>query len=370
MKQILMTIVCLFAMATAYADNRMEDRGVVYDVGLQFSQGFYSVQYFKPEQVNYDMGILAKVLRANTVRIEGEDLGRLASAARLAHNNRLKVFFNPWLMNADEESTVNYMTEAAKTAEQLRSEGVDIVFVAGCEYSIFSKGVFEGETLNDRIASMATLGKRVQENREDAPWTERMNSLNRILGRIVQQVRTCFKGQVTYSSGTWEQVDWSLFDIVGVDYYRDTQTDEAYAEGLRQYQSFGKPVYVMEVGCCAYEGAARKGSYGYAVLQGTTSDGQGIYENGVTPVRNEREQAEYLRQQIEIISKTGTQGMFVYVFSFPCAPYRESGFDNDMTAYSIVKSYPADDNRSMRVPSWTPKEAFFTVAGSYKQLEK
>lgn len=75
-----------------------------------------------------------------------------------------------------------------------------------------------------------------------------------------------YKGRVTYASGIWEDVDWSLFDIVGVDYYRDRQTAEDYVNGIQRYARHGKPVVVMEVGCCAYRGAARMGSAGHTVL--------------------------------------------------------------------------------------------------------
>ncbi|KAF2622482.1 hypothetical protein BU25DRAFT_452006 [Macroventuria anomochaeta] len=129
----------------------MKYRGVVYDVGLDFNDtGEFSVEPFNPALVGHDMRVIANNLHANAVRIEGEEIHRLVTAARLAHSVGLTVFFNPWKMNASIDKTRVYMGEAAQAAEQLRAEGVDIAFVAGCEYSIFSKGIFPGDNFKER----------------------------------------------------------------------------------------------------------------------------------------------------------------------------------------------------------------------------
>jgi len=353
-------------MTTASADTPMKVRGVVYDVGLQFNKGFYSVDTFDVERVRYDMGIISNILHANAVRIEGESIGRLTAAARVAREYGLRVFFNPWLMGGDAINTPSYMARAAKAAEQLRQEGMDIVFVAGCEYSVFCNGIFDGSSVMERVGSMVGL----MQSGDSVGMEAAMARLNATLADICKGVRARFKGLVTYASGTWEKVDWSLFDVVGVDYYRDAQTEEAYREGLRAYGKYGKPVYVMEVGCCAYEGAAARGGGGFAILQGTTPDGQSIYEGGITPKRSETEQADYIRQQTRIINSAGVDGMFVYVFSFPCSPYREDGLDSDMTAYGLVKHFPKGSARSRMIPAWAPKEAFYAVAESYMRLKE
>lgn len=351
------------------AGNSMKCRGIVYDVGLQFSPGFYSVDTFNEDQVRYDFSIISNVLGVNTIRIEGENISRLVAASKIAREYGLRVFFNPWLMGADENETVDYMGRAAKAAEELREEGVNLVFVAGCEYSLFSDGIFEGKTVNDRICSMIAMAKENVNNGNSVQMQERMTKLNGVLSNICKKVRSNFNGQVTYSSGIWEQVNWDLFDIVGVDLYRDTQADEQYLNQLKSYQAYNKPVYVMEVGCCAYKGAAVRGGGGFSILQGTTPDGKGIYENGIVPERSEKEQADYIHEQIKLISSSGIEGMFVYVFSFPCAPYRKNGFDNDMTSYSIVKTLPQSPARSRLLIPWTPKEAFYTIAMDYRSME-
>lgn len=345
-------------------------RGVVYDVGLQFTPGTYSVETYNADLVKYDMRAIATELHANTVRIEGEDLTRLVAAARVAHEAGLKVFFNPWKMGVDADETATYMEAAAVEAEKLRNEGLDIVFVSGCEYTLFNKGAFPGDTLNDRIAVLVSAATKSAETKQAAPeFVSASKYLNEVLGRVVKGVRSRFNGPVTYASGSWEGVDWGIFDIVGVDHYRNGEPEADYVAALDRYR-LGKPLIVMEVGSCAYEGAAARGAGGFMILQGTNPDGTLKYEGGKPPVRSESEQAGYVETQVRVLSRSKVDGVFIYVFAFPSYPYDEKGADMDMTSFALVKSYPKHDPRSKNVPSWERKEAFGRLARLYQQMDK
>ncbi|MBS2100933.1 hypothetical protein [Carboxylicivirga linearis] len=351
--------------------NNLKYRGVVYDVGLQFNPGSYSVETFNPDLVKYDMSIIANKLNANTVRVEGEDISRLVKATEIAHRAGLKVFFNPWKMGANAEETIAYMKDASIAAEKLRLKGIDLVFVAGCEYSLFSKGVFQGETLNDRLAYMIKAGTTPDYPQGKNPvFIAAYEKLNSILSDICKEVRSQFKGSVTYSSGTWENIDWDLFDIIGVDYYRNGESEEEYIAGLDRYKS-SKPLFVMEVGSCTYEGAAQRGGGGFMILQGMNPDGTGIYEGGKIPVRSEKEQADYIEHQINALQKADVDGVFIYVFAFPIMPFsEEKGKDMDMTSYSLVKSFSKQDSRSQKIPNWEPKEAYKRLSEVYSRMSK
>ena len=228
MKTNIITTCLLCAVLSANAGNTMSYRGIVYDVGLQFNEGQYSVETFNAEAVRYDMSVISNILRCNAVRIEGEDIGRLKQATLLAHETGMKVFFNPWLMGATADEVVTYMSEAATTAEELVRQGVDLTFVTGCEFSLFNKGIFEGNSINERLATM--MNSMTECNGDTLQMQQIKDEcdrkLNAVLTRIVSAVRTKYSGPIAYSSGTWEGVDWSLFDIIGVDYYRAKQTDQ------------------------------------------------------------------------------------------------------------------------------------------------
>ncbi|KAF4269495.1 hypothetical protein CNMCM8812_001499 [Aspergillus fumigatus] len=309
----------------------MKYRGVVYDVGLNFSGTGFSVEPFNPALVKYDMKTIADELYANAVRIEGEELSRLEIAARSAHSMGLKVFLNPWKMNATIEETRAYFEEAAIIAERLHNEGIDLVFIAGCEYTIFNKGVFPGDSFNDRVMF---LGRHFPSSHmiEDISQTLRDKSveLNKALRSFVEVIRSQFGGKTIIAE-----------------------------ERLRR-----------KVGCCAYEGAAERGDGGFALLKGTNPDGTGIFENDIVPTRSEKEQADYVGTQLELLNKAGVDAAFVFLFSFPCLPAGEGASDLDMMSFALVKTFPKKDSRSKEMPPWVPKESFHRVAEVFRSMEQ
>ena len=366
MKRMLLCIlVCLITTSAFCAEKLpLSMYGVVYDVGLMFGGKNLSVSNFRKEQVVYDMSIIKHVLNCNTVRIEGENLDRLSIATEEAHKQGLKVLFNPWKMEADSATTVDYMIRASKVAEKLRLKGADLIFVTGCEYTLFNRGVFPGDTFDKRIAWLMKLGSMPN------PMEEiQGKKLNLILQSMASQVRKNYHGKIVYSSGAWETVDWTNFDYVGVDYYHNNESDEQYIEGLNRYKSIGKPVIVMEMGCCAYQGAAERGGNGFSVFKGVDSKGNGIYEGGKKPVRDESVQADYISKNIDLLQKAGASGIMVYVFSYPIYPYSKTGVDYDMVAYSLVKSFPSTDARNKQIPSCEPKEAFYRVGEIFGKIK-
>ena len=355
--------------AVAERTGRMRFRGVVYDVGLRFVEGQpYSVEPFDPALVKYDIHAIAKDLHANAVRIEGEEIDRLVAATRVAHAQGLTVFFNPWKMEAAVDALPAYFATAARAAEQLREEGIDIVFVTGCETPIFNKGIFPGATLMDRIGWLSEQFTKSGGHTEGPPpgFADKWPILNRALAASVKAVRAEFKGLVTYAATGFEDVDWSLFDIVGVDYYRQGETAQKYVAGLDRFR-LNKPLVVMEVGSCAYTGAAARGAGGFMVLEGINPDGSGKFAGGVVPTRNEREQANYVGEVLELLDEGGVDGTFIYVFSFPSYRFGEGAKDLDMVSFSLVKTFAKDDPRARAMPPWAPKDSFFRIAEFYRR---
>lgn len=65
-------LLILMAMLVACGNiSAMKYRGIVYDVGLQYNPGEYSVDKFDANLVRYDMKIITDSLHCNAVRIEG-----------------------------------------------------------------------------------------------------------------------------------------------------------------------------------------------------------------------------------------------------------------------------------------------------------
>ncbi len=342
-------------------------RGVVYDVGLNFGP-VLSIETFDPVQVEYEIGAIRNSLKANAIRIEGELIDRLVSASRIAHRHGLTVFFNPWKWNADADELRPYYAEAAKEAEKLRKEGIDIIFVAGCEYPIFQKGLLAGDTVEARLVSIGALfadGPEKAREKMDVMW----GGLSDILQSFVDVIRPEFKGPVSYAALPFETIDWSMFDIVGIDHYRGAESAEAYVSKFNSYKAYNKPVICMEVGCCAYVGGAKAGGGGFMILEGINPDGSGKFKGGVVPTRSEREQADYIETQVKLLANNDAEGVFIFVFAAPFYPHGEGAKDLDLIAYSLVKTYPKDDPRSKAMPPWAPKESFHRVGSLFGQME-
>lgn len=197
----------------------MKYYGVVYDVGTRvLGTGPSSVEPFREDVARNDMRVIAEDLHANALRIEGEDLHRLAVTAKAAFEVGLTIFFSPWKMNVDLETSKVYIEEAAKFAQQLTDEGADVVFIANCEYSIFCDGVYPGTNIFERSAWAKThFGERLPLTPEgqSVALKEAHEKLNADLRVLVQALRNSFSGPVTYSSASFEDSTGLFFILLG-----------------------------------------------------------------------------------------------------------------------------------------------------------
>ncbi|WP_243450461.1 abortive infection protein [Desulfosporosinus sp. Sb-LF] len=342
----------------------MNRKGINYDIGT-FTRGKESSSrdIFDPVIVQREMEIIKNDLHCNAVRISGQDIARLTTAAEYALQQGLEVWFSPAFVDANEQETLTYFAECAKAAERLRSQSPRIIFVAGCEFTFFMKGLVEGNTAFDRIGTFMKPWRLLKSTILKGPFNKR---LNEFLAKATTVVRENFHGQLTYASGPWENVDWSLFDIVGIDYYCESHNKKSYQEKLRAYFKYSKPVVILEFGCCTYQGAEDRGGYGWAIVDRSKTPCQlkGEY------IRDESVQANYLLELLDIFKAENVEGAFVFTFVSPTYPYHENClYDLDMASYSVVKTYPDQKEKgaTYKWMSWEPKKAFTTLAEYYSR---
>jgi hypothetical protein len=182
-------------------------------------------------------------------------------------------------------------------------------------------------------------------------------------------VREEFHGKVTYASLHGETVDWSLFDIVSVDLYRDQSNRNYYGALIARYQAHGKPVALTEFGCCTYRGAEDAGGAGWNIADFESVPprlkGDYIYDQGL--------QAREVADQLRVIDETGVDAAFVFTFVQPPQVVsdeekqmiREIDFDFDIISYSLVKSLLDRHGTTYPDMAWEPKESFQAVAEHY-----
>jgi hypothetical protein len=344
----------------------MRLKGVVYDVGR--AMGPLSVNWrpdYTPALLRRELDIIASDLHANAVRLGGRDPRRLLDAAEYAASIGLQVWMGPELWNATPARTLAFVTDAATAAEPLWRRYPDqLSLCVGNEFTFLMRGIVPG-----RNHAQRTKARNIRELiRSD------QNTLRRFLTDLTVSVRRVYSGPITYCALPIERVDWNHFDIVAVNYYRQSRqglTDEQYLAKLQHLQAADKPVVVSEFGFTSTRDADNPehlssfNARPAALLPGI---GKLIRPRvRTTYPRDEPTQARLLLNQLQLLDHAQVDGAFVMCFSFPLAPYSaDPRRDIDATSLSIVRSLPNGQHGTTYPDmAWEPKQAFNTVASYY-----
>ncbi|RJL32091.1 hypothetical protein [Bailinhaonella thermotolerans] len=310
----------------------MRALGINYDTGFLPGDGI-SRRVFDPADVRRDMDVIANTLHCDVVRVSGREPERLSLAAGIAAEAGLEVWFAPFPVDLDAEAMAEVFADCARRAEAVRRSGAEVVFVTGCEISAFGTGFIPGETYADRMTAMATA---------DLEWWSSLGPvierLNGFLAEAVSLVRGEFGGRVTYASGPWEWIDWTPFDIVGVDAYRAAYNAAGFRDEMRGHFRHGKPVAVTEFGTCPYAGASDLGGMAWNVPEGAVPD--------------EDEQVRYLGALLDVFEEEGVDTALWFTF----AGFTRFG-PADLGSYGVVTM--RDETR------WEPREVFHAMAARY-----
>jgi hypothetical protein len=337
----------------------MRTKGINYDTGF-LPGGRPSRTAFDPAVVAEEMRIIAEDLHCTGVRISGGDPERLSVAGRAAAAAGLRVWFSPFPCELTVGELRPYFAECADRAEELRAAGAEVVLVTGCELSLFARGFLPGETIFDRLEAIFARDPAIV-----AAFGDLRARTNAFLTETAQAARARFGGRITYASGPWEDVDWTAFDIVSADAYRAKENAGHYAEQVRGLFRHGKPVAVTEFGCCAYRGAADRGSTGWMIVDrdGPVPRLNGHYE------RDEDEQVRYLTECLPVLEDAGVEAAFWFTFAGYELPHDDTDpmNDLDLAAYGVVKTLPAG-RTGTAYPGlgWEPKRSFHALADAYR----
>ncbi|WP_066366939.1 hypothetical protein [Herbidospora mongoliensis] len=288
----------------------MNVRGVNYDTGFADvharAAGRTTHEPFDPVVVAQEMRVIRDELHCTAVRISGQHPERLKAAASAAAQAGLEVWLSPFTCDITAGELLGVIADLADHAETLRLSGAEVVMVTGSEVSMTTDGFLPGATFVERLPLLPTGIAEVPDK------------INAFLAEAVTLVRERFGGRVTYSSLPFEQVDWTIFDIIATDAgYRSAATAGTYRESVRALvergKALGKPVSVNEFGCVTFRGAADAGERGDAIVE-WGSDGRAV---GLSRdiVRDEEEQARYLKEVLTILDEEGVDAAFWYTFA-------------------------------------------------------
>ncbi|MFG1941894.1 hypothetical protein [Nonomuraea sp. NPDC048826] len=337
----------------------MRAKGIGYDTG--FILDGIENRPFDRTIMERELRIIRDDLRCTAVRLIGNDLDRIEFAARHAAELGLEVWFSPFPQQLDPERIHDMLADGAERAERIRGLGAEVVFVTGGELSLFNHGFLPGGTIEERVAALLTPGPDTRER-----LAELSIRVNDFLAKAVAAVRERFGGRVTYAAVPLENVDWTPFDIVSMDAHRSKEIAHLYQEGIRTLVAQGKPVAITEFGCTTHRGAADDGARSGNIVE---------YDGGVPVrldgdyVRDEQEQATYLRELLDVFTAEGVDAAFACTFVCYGLPHRpDPREDLDMASWGVVKVLDHGSGDAYPGLPWEPKAAFTALADYYRAL--
>jgi hypothetical protein len=345
----------------------MKLKGVSYDVGRVMGGNWRPE--FDMTVVHRELAIIKNDLHCNAVRICGLSIPRLVAVTEDALQLGLEVWLSPEMWDRSPKATLNYIAKAAAAVEPVRQRWPDkIVFMVGSELTLFMQGIVSGRNVLQRMRNPKNVAL-MRSGGHNKP-------LNAFLKDATTAVRKVYQGKLSYASIIWEEVDWSLFDYVGVDHYRAARIKDRYVELLKPAFTHDRPVIITEFGYRSYKGADTS----MADMAGDIVDPWSVLLHRIPIVglfirpridgdyaRDEEMQARELVDQLDVLDRAGVAGTFIMTFVSPTSPFDpDPRYDLDMASYSLVKSF-AKGKHGTTYPdmTWEPKKSFKAVADYY-----
>ncbi|MEU8970693.1 abortive phage infection protein [Streptomyces monashensis] len=332
------------------ARRGLRHRGVVYTVGEGETPG----TAFSTARMRKDIRAIRDELHADTVDVTGDGVERLTATAAEAAERGLRVWLQPTLGDMPERDILEHLAETGRFAERLRRQGAAVDISVGCEFWLFVPGIVPGADAYERIRNLldGTVDPVAMQRR-----------LDRFTARAAEVGRSVFRGRLAYAAAQDDQVDWHLFDVVGIDYYSYFAHRADYVRELSRYKRWGKPLAITEFGTCAYVGAPKTAGMGWDIVDRAK----------VPPeikgdlVRSERTQAAYLTQLLDVFEWLGLYAAMAFEFVTPDLPHRpdDPRHDLDLASYAITRT--VKDRPDDPASGWhrEPKEAFHALARRY-----
>lgn len=348
---------------TRHRASGLRGRGIGYDTGFVYNtHPLTTHEPFDPQIVKHEMRVIRHALNCNAVRLWGGLQERLDIASTYAAQAGLEVWYGPFTTDLGPEEMLDFLAGAARHCERLRRRGNRVVLVLGAELSLFQKGFLPGETWQERVAFLTT-----PTNPDRLPTLQALPAkMNAFFAQAVPLVRERFGGPISYASLSYETIDWTPFDYVGADFYPNLIDGEyvGAASAVAALQSHGKPVVITEMGCPAYDGAAKiagHASDAIAVFDEETGRVVGIRGD---PVRDEAEQADYVTGLLRLLDAEGVDSAFPYSFAS-----RQFPGEFDIASHGVVRIL-ADGQTGETYPKmpWEPKQAFHDIADLYGKV--
>jgi hypothetical protein len=303
--------------------------------------------------VRRDLAAIRGDLHCTAVMVLGADPTALHDTARQALDAGLDVYVRPHLPDRPRRALLAHLAQVADGAERLRVRYPGrVTLLVGSEFSHTAPGLVPGPWSFVRLG-VVLRWRRLLRRRV----TRRLDAL---LSAASTVARRHFAGPLSYAAAGWERVDWSRFDVVGVNLYRGGPDPAVYVRRLRAVlRDQDRPVVITEFGCGAFVGADRRGAASFRIVNWFATPPR-IRD---APVRDEDTQARYLGDLIALYAAEGVHGCFAFTFVMRDFPHRpDPHHDLDMAGFGLVAVAPDGPL------AWQPRAAFHEVARRYGAL--
>jgi len=345
-------------------------RGVAYDTGTNFvtGQGPLSRAVWSTERMREELHLIADQLNANSVTIYGSDLDRLAAAAQTALDRDMHVWLQPRLVDRPRQEVLEHLAAAGELAESLRQQDGRINLTIGAVHQIFTPGIIPGGQYHERMANIyADAEHHLLTPTAKVDPAEAKPRLDEFLREAAGVARRVFHDGISYSAAPFEDVDWSLFDYVGLmyQYLPRPLSPQEHLALIDGYRRWDKPIVVAEFGTATYQGAAEKAFFFWDVVD------RSVNPPTILPgyVRDEGAQAAYHLKMFDIFERAHVHGVLVSEFIHPTHPHSsDPQLDLDMASMAIVKTIRDDFADPASEYRWEPKECFHAIADYFAHV--
>ncbi|MFJ1637165.1 abortive phage infection protein [Streptomyces sp. NPDC088256] len=324
-------------------------RGICYTIGA----GETPATAWSASRMREDLRAIRNDLHATSIEVTGDGVDRLNATASEAAELGLHIWLQPTLGDRPAAEILDHLAETGRHLERLRRQGARADLSVGCEFWLFVPGIVPGANAEERIRNL------VAGNYDPQQMTRRLSAFT---ARAAKVGRSVFGGKPSYAAAQDDEVDWSLFDIVGIDYYSYFPDRADYVRELRRYLRWGKPLAITEFGTCTYAGAPEQGGMGWDTIDYTKQPPE-IKDD---LVRSERTQAAYLTELLGVFEEMGLYAAMAFEFLTPDAPHSPvPRYDLDMASYAVVKPIKDRFDDPESDWHWEPKQAFHALARCY-----
>jgi hypothetical protein len=186
-----------------------------------------------------DIAAIKNELHADSISVYGDGIDRLKATSSEAAEHGLHVWLQPTLGDLPEREILDHLAETGRHAERLRHHGARVDFSVGCEFVLYVPGIVPGASAVERIRNL------LEGNYDPRQMARRLRAFT---ARAAKVGRSVFHGPLSYAAAQDEDVDWRLFDIVGIDYYSYFPRRADYVRELTRFLRWGKPVAITEFG--------------------------------------------------------------------------------------------------------------------------